>query len=179
MRQSTRPVLLAVGLLVVAAATVACGASARTAARQGAEEFVLTTTSSADNPVYKMAALGVFKAQGTLSGIGNGQAESLARLRAGTFVVSHPTANQKVIHESVNPRTCVVVLEETGRFTINRGTGAYQGITGYGSDKIDGRARLPRGAGGKCDTSASALAVSGTAKTAITAKGSVLLPPSG
>jgi hypothetical protein len=176
---STRPLSLAAALLAVAAATAACGARAQTAARDGAEEFVLTTTSSAANPVYKMAALGVFKDQGTLDGIGNGQAESLAKLRHGTFVVSHPTANQKVIHESVNPRTCQVVLEERGTFTIDRGTGAYQGITGYGSDKIAGRARLPRGAGGKCDTSASALAVSGTAKTAITANGSVLLPPSG
>jgi hypothetical protein len=176
---STRPLRFAGALLAVAAATAACGARAQTAARDGAEEFVLTTTSSAANPVYKMAALGVFKDQGTLDGIGNGQAESLAKLRLGTFVVSHPTANQKVIHESVNPRTCQVVLEETGSFTINHGTGAYQGITGYGSDKIDGRARLPRGAGGKCDTSASALTVSGTAKTAITANGSVLLPPSG
>jgi hypothetical protein len=169
--------LLAGALLAGAGGTAGCAARAQSSVRAGAEELVLSTDSGASNPDYKLLVYGVFRGTGTSVGIGNGQNQSLAMMPGGTFVVSHPVADLRVRHQSVNPRSCEIVVEQTGTFTVSRGTGAFRGITGYGTETVVYRARLRRGPGGKCKPSRSGAAVGGTASTEIRALGSVLLPP--
>jgi hypothetical protein len=176
MRQRPGPRLAACGLLALAAVSAGCTGSVPPAAREGSELLVLTANSAASNPDFSGVASGVFRAKGTFPGVGNGQDASLAKLPGGTFVVSHPAGAQKVTRESVNARSCAVVLDRAGPFTVGQGSGRYKGITGYGTDTAQFTGVMPR-TDGKCVTSASAQPVRGTARLVITAKGSVLLPP--
>jgi hypothetical protein len=173
------PRILFGGLLLVAAvAATGCAVTHATAAREGTEKFVLRTDSAASNPDYTATASGVFAARGTFPGIGKGQDQSLARFPDGTFVVTHPVRDEKTTDEAVDAATCRATFDQEGTFTIAKGTGAYKGITGYGTDTADFTATLPRSRDGKCDTSASAVPVRGTTRGVITATGSILLPPS-
>jgi len=169
----------ALGLLAAAAAAALAGCSAHptSAARGGNERFVLRSDASSVNPVYKVSASGVFSASGTFPGIGDGRDQSLARFPDGTFVVTHPASDLKPTVHDMDSRTCAMILDETGTFTVGGGTGAYKGITGYGSDTAQFTGTLPR-RNGKCDTSATAVPVPGTAHAVIVARGAILLPPS-
>jgi hypothetical protein len=162
----------------VAAAIAGCSATHATAAREGPETFVLRTGSASSNPDFSVTATGLFSATGTFPGIGNGQNQSLARLPDGTFVVTHPVKDEKTTQQSVNSKTCRARVDQTGTFTVGKGTGAYQGITGYGTDTADFTFTLPRADDGKCDESQNAVPVKGSTHGVITAKASVLLPPS-
>ena len=172
--------LRAGGLATVSVAVVVagCGAIHATAAREGAETFVLSTDSASSNPDFSVTASGLFSATGTFPGIGNGQNQSLARLPGGTFVVTHPVSDEKTTLQSVNSKTCRVRLDQTGTFTVAKGTGAYTGITGYGTDTSDFTATLPRGQDGSCDESSHAVPVKGSTHALITDRASLLLPPS-
>lgn len=179
MHHQTRLRAQAVGLLTAASvsALAGCSAHATSAARGGSEKLILRSDSSSANPVYSVTASGVFSATGTFPGIGDGRNQSIARLSDGTFVVTHPASSQKATVQHMDGRTCAVILDQKGTFTVGRGTGAYKGITGYGTDTADFTGTLPK-RNGKCDTSPNALPVKGTAHAVIIAKGEVLLPPS-
>jgi hypothetical protein len=120
-------------------------------ARAGNERLVLRSAASSLNPVYAVSASGVFAGAGTLPGIGDGRNESMARFSDGTFIVTHPVQDQKTTVQQVDSRTCAMIVDQTGTYTIGRGTGAYKGITGYGTDLADFTGTLPR-RNGKCDT---------------------------
>jgi hypothetical protein len=155
-----------------------CVATHATAAREGNETFVLHSDSASSNPDFSVTASGLFAASGTFPGIGNGQDQSLARLPGGTFVVTHPVKAEKTTLQSVNSKTCRARFDQTGTFTVANGTGAYKGITGYGTDTSDFTATLPREHDGKCDESSNAVPVKGSTHVVITAKAALLLPPS-
>ena len=125
-----------------------------------------------------MTASGVFSAAGTFPGIGDGRNQSIARFPGGTFIVTHPAAGAKTTRQTMNSHTCAVVFDQKGTFTVAKGTGAYKGISGYGTDTVGFRGVLPKGRNGKCDTSASAVPVKGSTHAVIMAKGEILLPPS-
>ncbi len=178
MHQHLRPRLQAGGLLAsaVVAGLTGCAAHANVA-RGGTETFVLSSASSASNPDYLGTASGVFSDKGTFPGIGNGRNASMAKLSDGTFVVTHPASAARTTLQTVNNRTCAVVLEQRGSFTVGKGTGTYKGITGYGTDITRFTGVLPKQGNGKCDQSASAILVAGSAHSKITATGSILIPP--
>jgi hypothetical protein len=161
----------------VAAMIAGCTTSHATTAREGTETFVLRTDSAASNPDFSVTASGLFSATGTFPGIGNGQNQSLAKFPDGTFVVTHPVKDQKTTYQSVDSKTCKATFDQKGTFTVAKGTGAYKGITGYGTDTAHFTGTLPRDHDGKCDESQNAVPVKGSTHTVITAKGSVLLPP--
>lgn len=179
MHHQLRLPVQACGLLTTATALVlaGCSAHATSAAREGNETFVLRSDSSSANPVYSVTASGVFPATGTFPGIGDGRNQSIARFPAGTFVVTHPVSDQKTTVQQMDSHSCAVIVDQKGSFTVGRGTGAYKGITGYGTDTMDFTGTLPK-RNGKCDTSPNALPVKGTAHSVIVAKGAILLPPS-
>jgi hypothetical protein len=160
-----------------AAALAGCSAHANSAAREGNEKFVLRSDASSLNPVYAATASGVFSASGTFPGIGDGRDRSMARFSDGTFIVTHLAKDQKTTVQQVDSRTCAMIVDQTGPYTIGGGTGAYRGITGYGTDTADFTGTLPR-RNGKCDTSPTAIPVKGTAHAVIVARGAILLPPS-
>ena len=168
------------GALIAAASVIglAAGCAARpTPARGGSEKFVLRSDSWLGDPVYAARASGVFSDSGTFPGIGNGRNQSLARLSGGTFILTHPATGEKTTLQQTDGRTCAVVIDQKGNFTVGRGTGAYKGITGYGTFTADYRGVLPR-RNGKCDTSRSAVPVKGSTHAVIIGTGAVLLPPS-
>jgi hypothetical protein len=181
MHQLLRAAMSAVALLGLAAAAgcskAGAGTGDETAARGGAETFVLTTSSSAPNPAYAITAAGVFAAKGTLTGIGAGQNSSLAKVAGGSFVMSHPVQDEKVTHRTLSTRTCAVLLKQTGSFTLSKGTGDYAGLTGYGTDNGTFTATLPRKKDGACNTSSKAQPVAGSLHVTIRASGTLLIPP--
>jgi len=168
------------GALFAAASAVglAAGCAAHpTPARGGSEKFVLRSNSWLGDPVYAARASGVFSDSGTFPGIGNGRNESLARLSGGTFVLTHPATAEKTTRQQTDSRTCAVVIDQKGNFTLGRGTGAYKGITGYGTFTADYRGVLPR-RNGTCDTGPTVVPVKGTAHAVIIGTGELFLPPS-
>jgi hypothetical protein len=179
MHQVLRATMSAAALLALAAAAGCskAGASDETPARGGAESFVLTTSSSDPNPGYAVTAAGVFAATGTLTGVGSGQNSSLAKVTGGTFVMTHPVQDEKVSHRSLSKKTCVVLLTQTGSFTLSKGTGDYAGLTGYGTDSGTFAATLPRKKDGACETSSKAEPVPGSVHVTIKASGTLLIPP--
>jgi hypothetical protein len=178
MHQHLRLLACALATVPVAAVIAGCAVTHATAAREGTETFVLRSDSASSNPDFSATASGLFAASGTFPGIGNGQNQSLARLPGGTFVVTHPVKDEKTTLQSVNSKTCKVRFDQTGTFTVAKGTGAYKGITGYGTDTSDFTATLPRDHDGKCDESSSAVPVKGSTHSVVTAKAALLLPPS-
>jgi hypothetical protein len=180
MHQVLRAAMSVGGLAALVATAAGCsnaGATQTTAARGGAETLVLTTRSGAPNPVYSVAASGVFKASGTASGIGNGKDSSLVKLPGGTFRITHPVQAEKISHQSLNKKTCVVLLRQTGTFTLSKGTGAYLGLTGYGTDHGTFTATLPRHKNGRCNTVSSAQPVAGSVHVVVTVPATILIPP--
>lgn len=175
MHQQLRP--QACGLLAAASVLALAGCAAQaTPARGGNEKFVLRSDSWPGNPVYAATASGVFSDTGTFPGIGNGRNQSLARLSDGTFILTH-LAGVKTTLQKTDSRTCAVILDQKGSFTLGRGTGAYKGIKGYGTFTAAYSGVLPR-RDGKCDTSPTAVPVKGSARAVIIGTGAVLLPPS-
>jgi hypothetical protein len=168
----------ALAAVPVAAVIAGCSATHATAARYGNETFVLSTDSASSNPDFSVTASGLFAATGTFPGIGNGQNQSLARLPGGTFVVTHPAKDEKTTVQSVNASTCKIRFDQKGTFTVGKGTGAYKGITGYGTDTSVFTATLPRTTDGKCDESSKAVPLKGSTHAVVTAKAALLLPPS-
>ena len=168
------------GVLFAAASIVGLAAGCAphpTSARGGNEKFVLRSDSWLGDPVYAARASGVFSDSGTFPGIGSGRNQSLARLSGGTFILTHPASAEKTTRQQTDSRTCAVVIDQKGYFTVGRGTGAYKGIAGYGTFTADYRGVLPR-RNGKCDTSRSAVPVKGSAHAVIIGTGALLLPPS-
>jgi hypothetical protein len=178
MHQHLRLLAAALAAASVAGVIAGCTATHATSAREGAETFVLRTDSAANNPDFSVTASGVFSAAGSSPGIGNGQNQSLAKFPDGTFVVTHPSKDEKMTYQSVNSKTCRATFDQKGPFTVAKGTRAYKGITGYGTVAADFTGTLPREHDGKCDESQNAQPVRGSTHTVITAKGSILLPPS-
>ncbi len=178
MHQHLRLLAGALATVSVAGVITGCTATHATTAREGTETFVLRTDSAASNPDYAVTASGVFSATGTFPGIGNGQDQSLAKFPDGIFVVTHPVKDEKTTYQSVNSKTCRATFDQKGTFTVAKGTRAYKGITGYGTFTADSAGTLPREHDGKCDASQNAQPVKGSTHTVITAKGSILLPPS-
>ena len=168
----------ACGLLAATSVLVLAGCSAHaTPARGGNEKFLLRSDSWPGNPDYAATASGVFADTGTFPGIGDGRNQSLARLTGGTFVLSHPAAQEQTTRQQTDSRTCAVVIEQKGSFTLGRGTGEYKGIAGYGTFSADYTGVMPR-RNGKCDTSPGAVPVRGSTHAVIVGTGAVLLPPS-
>jgi hypothetical protein len=173
-----RPRALACALSAAAGVVLVAGCAAHhTPARGGNEKFVLRSDSWLGDPVYAARASGVFSDSGTFPGIGNGRNQSLARLSGGTFVLTHPATAEKITLRQTDSRTCAVVIDQKGSYTVGRGTGAYKGITGYGTFTADYRGVLPR-RNGKCDTSRGAVPVKGSTHAVIIGTGALLLPPS-
>jgi hypothetical protein len=164
--------LAATSVLVLAG----CAAHA-TPARGGNEKFVLRSDTWPGNPDYAATASGVFADTGTFPGIGNGRNQSLARLSGGTFVFNRLATQEKTTRQQTDSRTCAVVVEQKGSFTLGRGTGEYKGIAGYGTFSADYTGVLPR-RNGKCDTRAGAVPVKGSTHAVIIGTGAILLPPS-
>jgi hypothetical protein len=173
----TTAVLILAGAAVVIVAAVAFflfGKSSPGPTRSGTETFALTSSSASVNPVYALAATGVFSATGTMRGIGNGQAASLAKFPGGTYVVNHPPKDA-ASSTSIDHTTCVEKSTLTGTYTLGKGTGAYTGITGSGTYDLVYTGTLLRHKNGVCDEN-NGVPVLSSAQQVMDASGPVTLP---
>jgi hypothetical protein len=111
----------------------------------GTERFQLTTVNS--QPGFILAK-GVFTASGVDYAKGN---RDLAVFDTGAFTIHHP-GGIATLH--LNPRTCQVVIDLSGSYTISNGYGAYQGIAGSGTYTGTVTGVLPRNPNGTCNVQA-------------------------
>lgn len=166
----------AAAILAAAASTALLSAGWASASSSGTQSFVLTTRSTAPNPVYQAVASGVFSATGTMRATSTASNAPLkATFPKGTFMLNEVSAG----HQSgtINPSTCAAVYTETGlKYTISNGTGSYKGITGSGTANLKFTGTLPKLSNGKCNESTTATPVAGTALSVVHARGPVTLP---
>jgi hypothetical protein len=156
---------------VAAAAAAAIGgtgiAMAGThSAASGTENFQLMTT-SATSPSLSVIASGVFTAPGVdhESQKGNTATFTFAN---GTVSLKHSRGTGK---QSMNPKTCLLTVNQHGTYTLTGGTGAYAGITGNGNYQLSILA-IGASSGGKCSQSKPPVAF----HQVINASGPVSLP---
>jgi len=152
MKYRTR-LIAAAGAVATAGVITATGVMAASAsphparaAVSGAESFQIMTTSATGSP--SVITSGVFTAAGT----------DQENQKAGTAKFTFPNGTVSLKHspgkgqQSVNPKTCLVTVNFHGTYTITGGTGAYSGVTGSGTYKLNILAIAAR-SGGKCTQS--------------------------
>jgi hypothetical protein len=149
----------------------AYGSSTKT----GTENFSGSTTSSANNPTIPLKASGVFTDTGSFV-LGNGKStKGTLDFSKGKIDVTHSIGNDNAPPTSFNAKTCHVVFESPGTFTVTGGTGTYEGATGHGSYKVTFSATLPKLKNGKCNESNNAQPVAGSSLTAFEASGTLTI----
>lgn len=138
---------------VAAAATAAvagagiAGASTHAAGTTGTEHFQAMTTNGT-SLTASVIAYGVF----TGAAVDHQQAHNMD-----TFVFSNGTlrihhASSGKTQQSVNPKTCLLTIDQHGTYQITGGTGKYAGISGHGTYRLSILAVAAR-SGGKCSES--------------------------
>jgi hypothetical protein len=142
----------------------------------GTQSFALATHSTAQNPVYRAVATGVFKATGTMQATSSASSAPLkASFPGGTFLLTQTSAGKQT--GSINPSTCRAVYTVTGlAYKIGSGTGTYKGISGSGTANLKFTGTLPKLSNGKCNESTSATPIAGTAYSVVHASGPITLP---
>ena len=138
-------VLAATGAVALSALPAASAAPAHARpAVSGALHFQLMSTSG-DTNHSPVIATGLFTAGGR-DHVVNDSTDRFV-FPKGTITVRHSPGKGP---ESLNPRTCLLRVNQHGSYRIIRGTGAYAGITGHGRYHLTILAVAARGANGKC-----------------------------
>jgi hypothetical protein len=163
-------------ILAAAASTAMLSAGWASASSSGTLRFVLTTRSTAANPVYRAVASGVFAATGTMQATSAASNAPLkARFPNGTFLVNEVSPGRQ--SGTVNPSTCAAIYTETGlKYKLTSGTGSYKGISGSGTANLRFTGTLPKLSNGKCNESTSVTPVAGTTYSVVHASGPATLP---
>jgi hypothetical protein len=133
--------------VVVGLSAVLGGAAVATASPSSGTEHVRIVNTSFNGP-GSIIARGVFNAGGTDY---PGNHTDLASFSNGAFSIHHRGTSMG----SVNPNTCALKLTGSGKFSLNRGYGAYSGLTGSGTYTFRAIGTFPRNQNGTCDTSGS------------------------
>lgn len=138
-------VLAATGAMVLSAlpAAGAAPAHARPAAT-GIQRFQLMSTTG-DTNHSPVIATGLFTAGGR-DHVVNDSTDRFV-FPKGTVTIRHSPGKGP---QSLNPRTCLLRVNQHGTYRIVSGTGAYAGITGHGRYRLTILAVAARGANGKC-----------------------------
>ena len=140
------------GAVVTAGAIATAGVMTATAAPHparvsGTENFQIMTT-SATSSTDALIASGVFTAPG-VDHENHTNNTAVLVFANGTVSLKHSPGKGT---QSMNPKTCLLTVNQHGTYTLTGGTGAYAGITGSGTYKLS---ILGIGArsGGKCSNS--------------------------
>lgn len=156
-------------LMTIAAAALTLGLAASPAAsaavasgKSGTEVIQGSTTKlsvlESNAPVVPVKAYGVVNTNGTINLGGPTNGRSTLHFDAGNLTVKHTQTSSK---QSSNPKTCVVSQVNRGVYTVVSGTGKLYGAKGHGQYVVDFTAKLPRLKNGTCNTSPSAVPISG------------------
>jgi hypothetical protein len=125
--------LLTGAAAATAAATIAVtGITAASAAPavSGTENFQLMSTSATANGSY-IIGYGVFTGGGTTVRVSN--STETAKFAGGTFQITHSKGTGT---QSFNPKTCLMMLNLKGTYTLHNGTGAYAKLSGSGTYQL-------------------------------------------
>jgi hypothetical protein len=158
--------LIAVAATAAAMALTAASAASASAAtcRSGTEVITGSTTNLAivlaNVSVLPVRAHGVVNTTGTIALSGPSTGTSSFDFRAGELTVRH-TQTSGGSQPVLNPRTCVDGLTQGGVYTVLGGTGRFHDATGHGRYRLTIAVRAPRLKNGHCNTSQSAVPVSG------------------
>lgn len=139
---------LALAAAIASGAVLAVPAVASAAPRSGTEYVRIVSTSLSGAP-GSIIARGLFTAGGRDY---TGNNKDVAVFPGGGFTIHHPRADGTGTG-TLNPSTCVARFSGSGTYSVNGGFGAYRGITGTGTYKVNTIATLPRKANGTCNTS--------------------------
>jgi hypothetical protein len=139
-----------------ASAGVASGGKSGTEVIQGSTTKLSVIKSNA--PVVPLKAHGVVDTYGTINLGGPTNGRSTLYFHAGNLRVKHTQTSTK---QSFNPKTCLVSQVGGGVYTVVAGTGKFYGAKGHGKYAVDFTAKFPRLKNGKCNTSPSAVPISG------------------
>jgi hypothetical protein len=156
-------------LITITAAALTLGLAASPAAsaavasgKSGTEVIQGSTTKlsaiTSNGPVVPLKAHGVVDTYGTINLGGPTNGRSTLQFHAGNLRVKHTQTSTK---SGFNPNTCVVSQVGGGVYTVVSGTGKFDGAKGHGKYAVDFTLKFPRLKNGKCNTSASAVPVSG------------------
>jgi hypothetical protein len=146
MRKSIASALTAAAAAVAVGGTGLAMASTHTAV-SGTENFQMMST-SATSSTASVIASGVFTAPGVdHENHSNNTAKFV--FANGTVSVKHSAGTG---HQSFDPKTCLLTVNEHGTYKLLSGSGAYAGITGSGTYKLSILAIGAR-SGGKCTQS--------------------------
>jgi hypothetical protein len=146
----------------------AASASAATPCRHSGTEVTTGFTNNvadilANVTVLPVRAHGVVNTRGTVALSGPSTGTTTFDYRAGDLTVKH-TQTSGGSQPTLNPKTCVDSLYEAGVYTVLSGTGKFSGATGHGWYKLYIALKAPRLKNGQCNTSQSAVPVSGEIK---------------
>jgi hypothetical protein len=148
--------------LVLAAATAASASTSR--CRSGFEVIVGSTTNlsviTANVTVLPVKAYGLVHTKGTISLSGPENGTTSFVFRAGKLTVKHKQTSG-TSQPTLNSKTCVFSQNDGGVYTVVGGTGKFWGATGHGKYRTYFALVFPRLKNGKCNTSQSAVPVSG------------------
>jgi hypothetical protein len=127
---------LAAGAVAIVA-TFGVPGSASAQATSGQEHFTLILRGNGAGG--RVDATGVFNASGkdVENNPGAVTGTSTFTFKHGSIFVSHtddPGGTQ-----NFDPATCVATFHNTGDFTLTGGTGVYEGISGHGEFRVNGR----------------------------------------
>ncbi len=157
-------------LITITAAALTLGLAASPAAsaavasgKSGTEVIQGSTTNlsviQANAPVVPLKAHGVVDTYGTINLGGPTNGRSTLYFHAGNLRVKHTqTGSPK---QSFNPKTCVFSQVGGGVYTVVAGTGKFYGAKGHGKYAVHFTFKFPRLKNGKCNTSQSAVPISG------------------
>jgi len=132
------PAAAAIASVAALAITAAAGAAGTQ------DEHFTAITTNPGSGVVGVIATGAFTAGGTAVNIKHGQTFRFAN---GHFTIAIGKPGSK--HQNLNLTDCVYTKTGSGTYTFERGTGAYQGITGSGKVSFTLRAVFPL-VNGKC-----------------------------
>ena len=111
------------------------------------ESFQLMSTSGTSNKDSAIA-YGAFTAAGVdTSGAHNTDTLTFAN---GTLKLVHKRTGGS---QHVDPKTCLLTINETATYTLGNGTGAYKGVTGSGKATANILGIAARNSAGKCSMS--------------------------
>jgi hypothetical protein len=142
--------VVAAGAVAVSGLTAASAATAAPAARasvSGIEFFQLMTTSETSNKESIIALGRVFTAGGVDH---QGSKTDRVVFPGGTFKIRHFKGHGR---SHFNARTCLLRINQHGRYKLRDGTGTYAGISGHGRYRLKIRAVGARNSHGNCSQS--------------------------
>ena len=139
------------GLAVGALGLLAASPVAAAAPKSGTEYFAIAGSDNSETVV----AHGLFTGGGKDDNSHDNY--DVLYLGGGTLRINHPDAQSKY-SQHINPKSCFLTFQITGKYTLSNGTGRFAAVTGHGNYVVSGQGILARNKKGACSQDAEPIA---------------------